>query len=76
MEYHLTSDQTLFTQSSDDSDSEQEEKEVTQTICELIERRIMFEDMKIEGTKFYNGTLIDDHLDYIEQELTYCGWYD
>ena len=76
MEYHLTSDQTLFTQASDDSDSEQEEKQVTQTIIELIDRRIMFEDMKIQGTQIYNGTPIAQHLDYIEQELKYCGWYD
>lgn len=76
MEYHLTSDQTLFIQASDDSDSEEEEKQVTQTICELIDRRIMFEDMKIQGTKVYNGTPIEQHLDYIEQELRYCGWYD
>lgn len=75
MEYHITSDQTLITQASDDSDSEQEEKQVTQTIIELIDRRIMFEDMKIEGTKFYNGVQIEYHLDYIEQKLKYCGWY-
>ena len=75
MDYHITSDQTLITQAFDDSDSEQEEKQVTKTITELIDSRIMFEDMKIEGTKFYNGVQIEYHLDYIEKELNYYGWY-
>ena len=76
MEYHRTSDQTLFDNYSSDSENELEEQDIVRNISELIDLRMQLDDMKIDGAKYYRGVPIDEELQNIEDELHYYGWYD
>ncbi len=76
MEYHRTSDQTLFDNYSSDSENELEEQDIVRNISELIDLRMQLDDMKIDGSNYYRGIPIDEELQNIEDELHYYGWYD
>ena len=76
MEYHRTSDQTLFDNYSSESENELEEQDIVRNISELIDLRMQLDDMKIDGANYYRGIAIDEELQNIENELHYFGWYD
>tara|TARA_Y100000589_G_scaffold234764_1_gene222163 strand:+ start:190 stop:423 length:234 start_codon:yes stop_codon:yes gene_type:complete len=76
MEYHRTSDQTLFDNYSSDSENELEEQDIVRNISELIDLRMQLDDMKIDGANYYRGIPIDEELQNIEDELHYYGWYN
>ena len=76
MEYHRTSDQTLFDNYSSDSENELDEQDIVRNISELIDLRMQLDDMKIDGSNYYRGIPIDEELQNIEDELHYYGWYD
>ena len=73
MDYHRTSDQSFYTNYS--SEDEVDEKDIVDSIIELIDLRMQLEDMKFNGEHFYRQNPIDDELENIENELHYYGWY-